>query len=301
MSKSILIFMGLIFLSFLMLVQHTLKNKNSAFVPKTRRDFGESLLLLLGLTVLYPIMLASAYDIVRNHAAKNDSVDAASFQEIRENVEVKLVTIRMTDEVDRNVLKEMISNQDDQFKSAFVDVFGNSLSPELVEFKSNDLSFTMVNSDGKIVGQVLFGASRDYCMNVSYWVDQKFRRKGYASEALKQTIKSVMKDNLVTCLEFEIAKENIASMRALEKAYKSLKSEENLDIYFDKVSRILECKVTSNRNDKLSYDMELHNNQELICKNKISKNELLKITSEENINSGVIAKREYFLCKIMKD
>ena len=276
------------------------KNKD-VLIPKKHKGAKDGMLLIIGLFVLVPSMLITKYNVVKIHTSKNDKVDPVSFQRMRKEMGENSLTIRETNKNDKVVLEELISNQDEQFNNAFVDIFGNSLSHELLEFGEKDLSFTIVNPDKEIVGQILFSAPKNDCMNVSYWIDKSSRKKGYASEALKLAIKDVLNRNPGVTLAFEIAKENIASIKTLEKAC----NESN--VLLDKIDQSLECRVDPINNEGLNYKMEIYNttkdqaNQNPICKYEISKDQLSKITSQKNIDSGFTFKQERILYRVFKD
>lgn len=131
-------------------------------------------------------------------------------------------------------------------------------------------------------------------MNISYWVDQSYRGKGYGSEASKLAIKDVFNRSSEVTLEFEIAKGNVASIKTFEKACK------DLSVSLNGIDQRLECRVIPIDDKGLSYRVEIYDirdqtSRKLISGCEVSKGKLIKITSKENINGRLISMQERIL------
>ena len=77
----------------------------------------------------------------------------------------------------------------------------------------------ILKKESKIIGGVCFKGKPDVSGNVEigYGIHEKYRNKGYATEAVSKMIKWALTKNNVKAVIAEMYKDNIASWRVLEK------------------------------------------------------------------------------------
>lgn len=213
---------------------------------------------------------------------------------IIQNRIIQDIFIKRTSSNDIEKLRRIIANQDQQFNDAFVDIFGNPIAEELLEFNENDISYTIFDRNENIIGQILFGMQQDNVFNVSYWVDKNFRGKGIGSKSLYLAVSEILKNNPDVILKFEINNSNIVSLKTFEKIF----GNQNFEV--KKEDHLLECRVLSNPGNNLLCNILVYDNDKLISKSSITKEKLLKIISEDNIKNGVISRQEQTVYNVKK-
>ena len=73
--------------------------------------------------------------------------------------------------------------------------------------------------DGTHIGELCFkGIDKSGSTETGYGIDEKYQNCGYATEAVCAVVDWALKQNAVNCVTAEVDKDNIASVRVLEKS-----------------------------------------------------------------------------------
>lgn len=131
--------------------------------------------------------------------------------------------------------------------------------PKDFEEYDNTIDIYLHGTD-ELVGMIWFEDFSDdeftkYYGNVGYEIKEKFRRKGYALEALK-LLKKVMLDNDINKMIFSIFPNNVASRKTAEKfgarilCYRNVPKNHSLYNFHEKQIVIYEYNIERNHEDE---------------------------------------------------
>ena len=115
-------------------------------------------------------------------------------------------------------MKLFISKQSaDILKKAYTEMLEGCIShPDLWEW----YAIWMIElKDGSHIGELCFKGIDESCFTeIGYGIDESYHRQGYATEAVMAAVNWALKQNKVSCVTAEVEKENIASVRVLQKS-----------------------------------------------------------------------------------
>ena len=105
----------------------------------------------------------------------------------------------------------------DVLKAAYTEMMEGALThPEQWEW----YAIWMIElKDGTHVGELCFkGLSEDGSAEIGYGVTENYQNCGYATEAVCAVVDWALRQNAVNCVTAEVDKDNIASVKVLEKS-----------------------------------------------------------------------------------
>ena len=115
-------------------------------------------------------------------------------------------------------MKKYIAEQPvDILKAAYTEMLNGALShPEQWEW----YAIWMVElKDGTHIGELCFkGIDEDGSAEIGYGIEEEYQGCGYATEAVTAAISWALGQNDITCVTAEVGKDNLASVRVLEKS-----------------------------------------------------------------------------------
>ena len=140
-----------------------------------------------------------------------------------------------------------------------------------------------------ILGFVFLGEGSDENqLNVGYWIGKEFRGKGYAHLAVSQIISKIWNFDKSVSFEFWIDDENIASIKTLKKICADLKIDSKSPRFIKHNPTTIE--MTATKTEDGNYSLKTYVNGALALSNTATKQQLLKLYSEEKLASGVLLK-----------
>lgn len=115
-------------------------------------------------------------------------------------------------------MKDFIAVQTvDVMKAAYSEMLDGALThPEQWEW----YAIWMIElKDGTHIGELCFkGVDEHGFTEIGYGIAENCQKRGYASEAVGAVVDRALKQNEINCVTAEVEKENIASIRVLEKS-----------------------------------------------------------------------------------
>ena len=105
----------------------------------------------------------------------------------------------------------------DVLKAAYTEMMEGALThPEQWEW----YAIWMIElKDGTHVGELCFkGLSEDGSAEIGYGITENYQNCGYATEAVCAVVDWALRQNAINCVTAEVDKDNIASVRVLEKS-----------------------------------------------------------------------------------
>ena len=105
----------------------------------------------------------------------------------------------------------------DVLKAAYSEMLDGALThPEQWEW----YAIWMIElKDGTHIGELCFkGVEESGSTEIGYGIAEKYQNCGYATEAVCAVVDRALKQNAVNCVTAEVDKDNIASVRVLEKS-----------------------------------------------------------------------------------
>ena len=117
----------------------------------------------------------------------------------------------------QNQMEIFISAQtNDELKAAYSEMLKNCLKfPDKWEWYA---AWFIELNNGMHIGELCFkGLNSNGVAEVGYGISEKYRRQGYATEAVNAVTAWAFQNPNVTAIEAEIDAENVASKRVLEK------------------------------------------------------------------------------------
>ena len=105
----------------------------------------------------------------------------------------------------------------DILKAAYSEMLDGALArPDLWEWYA---VWMIELKDGTHVGELCFkGVDEFGSTEIGYGIAENFQNCGYATEAVRAAVGRALKQNIISCVTAEVDKENIASIRVLEKS-----------------------------------------------------------------------------------
>lgn len=115
-------------------------------------------------------------------------------------------------------MESFISAQSiDDLKTAYTEMLNGCLAqPDKWEW----YAIWMIElKNGTHIGELCFkGVDESGSVEIGYGIAEKYQGQGYGTEAVKAVVKWALEQNCVNCVTAEVDKENIASIRVLEKS-----------------------------------------------------------------------------------
>ena len=109
------------------------------------------------------------------------------------------------------------AQSDDVMKAAYTEMLNGAIThPEKWEW----YAIWMIElKDGTHIGELCFkGVDESGLTEIGYGIVEDYRNRGYATEAVKAVALRVIKQDTINCITAEVDKDNIKSIRVLEKS-----------------------------------------------------------------------------------
>lgn len=113
-------------------------------------------------------------------------------------------------------MEDLIAQAEEDLKPAYREMLNCSLAhPDKREWYA---VWMIELKDGVHAGEMCFkGVGEDGSVEIGYGIDENYRGRAIAQEAVGAVSKWALKQNGITCVFAEVEKENIASVKVLEK------------------------------------------------------------------------------------
>lgn len=206
-----------------------------------------------------------------------------------ENQEQSEIMIKKLNKEDKQILKNMIDEDTDftKFLGYGVDDFN---SDEYLKDLENDckLVFTIKNKDNEVLGLIFVNeSSNENQLNVGYWIGKNFRGNGYVPLALSKMMSKIWQLDKSISFEFWIDDENAASMKAFHKTCNNLKIDPQNSV---SKKNTLKIEILSEKIVDNNYFVKTFVNGSLNDTKTVSKQQLLKLYSEDKLKTCVLLK-----------